>query len=161
MKTHIKKKFRKIVNGYSEGFSTIELLMVLVISGIMAAVALPQFDHVSDIDVYNAARQAKSDIRYAQELAMGKYRETTVNFDPDGNTYTITGIAQPRELPPNSKAIFNVGSNLQFIFNTAGEPVDTSGNLINTVGGQILTISSGGSNEQVTVSNITGTVSIP
>ncbi|MCP4272208.1 MAG: type II secretion system protein [Gammaproteobacteria bacterium] len=147
------------MNGHNEGFSMIELIIVMVITGIMAAIAFPKFGHVSNIDVYNAASHAKSDIRYAQELAMGNFRRTTIAFTSGSNSYTITGVAQPRELPPNSKAVFT--SNLQCIFNSAGEPVDTAGNLITTAGGQTLTISSGGSNEQVTVSNITGTASIP
>jgi prepilin-type N-terminal cleavage/methylation domain len=154
MKINIAKKLRKIVNGHSEGFTMIELIISIVIMGIMAAVALPKFDNISNIDVYNAARQAKSDIRYTQELAMCKYRQTTITFVADSNTYTISGITQPRELPPRSKAIFNAGSaDSVFTFNAAGEPI--------TGGGGTLAISSGGSNEQVTVSNITGTASIP
>ncbi len=86
---------------------------------------------------------------------MCKYRQTTITFVADSKTYTISGITQPRELPPNSKAIFNAGAadDSVFTFNAAGEPI--------TGGGGTLAISSGGSNEQVTVLNNTGTVSIP
>ncbi|MCP3999930.1 MAG: prepilin-type N-terminal cleavage/methylation domain-containing protein [Gammaproteobacteria bacterium] len=145
-------KISKIVNGHVEGFTMIELTMTIVIAGIMAAIALPRFGNISDIDVYNAARQAKSDIRYTQELAMGKYRETTITFTSDGNTYTITGDVQPRRLPTRSKAIFDAGSTLEFIFNAYGEPI--------TGGGGALTISSGGFTKQITVSNITGNMDI-
>ncbi len=147
MKKTVKRKFLDAVNGNAEGFSAIELIMVIVITGIMAAIALPRLS-VSNIDVYSAAKQAKSDIRYTQELAMSKFRETTITFASDGNTYTITGITQPRELPPNSSAIFNAGSTLEFTFNAYGEPI--------TGGDGTLTISSGGSSEQIMVSNITG-----
>ncbi len=159
MKINVGKKLRKIVNGHSEGFSMIELTMAIVIVGIMTAVALPNFDK-SSIDVHNAARQAKSDIRYAQELAMSKYRQTTITFGTDTYTITSSGPTLNKQLPPNSKAEFNVGSIREFTFNSAGEPVDTAGDLI-TGGGEILTISSGGSTEQVTVANVTGKASIP
>jgi prepilin-type N-terminal cleavage/methylation domain-containing protein len=162
MKINVEKKLLKIVNGHSEAFSMIELIIAMVIMGIMGAVAFPKFGNISNIDVYNAARQAKSDIRYTQELAMSKYRQTTITFGADTNTYSITssGPTLNKQLPPKSNAIFDAGSIREFTFNTAGEPVDASGNLI-TGGGEILTISSGGSNEQVIVANITGTASIP
>ncbi len=150
------------MNGHCEGFSMIELIMAMVIMGIMAAVAFPKFGNISSIDVYNAARQAKSDIRYTQELAMSKYRQTTIAFDSTSSnpsTYTITsaGSSETKELPKRSKAIFNaVGTggttDLSFTFNATGEPI---------VGGDgILAISSGGFDEQIMVSNFTGTASI-
>ncbi len=142
------------LNGDKRGFSMIELIMVIVIAGIMSAIALPRLASVSQIDLYNAARQAKSDIRYAQELAMGKYRETTITFGSNLNTYTITssGPTLNKQLPPSSNVIFDAGSTRIFTFNTAGEPI--------TGGGGTLTISSGGSSEQILVSNITGNANI-
>ncbi len=158
MKINIEKKLRKIVNGHNEGFSMIELVMVVVITGIAAAIAFPKFGHVSNIDVYNAASQAKSDIRYAQELAMGNYRNTTIAFASNGNSYTITGVTQPRELPPNSNAIFNaVGSgttSLVYTFNSSGEPDPTDG------AGDTLRISSGNSVKNIFVETITGRAAI-
>lgn len=142
------------LNGDKRGFSTIELIIVIVISGIMMAVALPRLASVNQIDLYNAVRQAKSDIRYTQELAMSKYRITTITFGSNQDTYTITssGPTLNRQLPPSSKAIFDAGSTLVFTFNAAGEPI--------TGGGGTLTISGGGSNEQIMVSNITGNADI-
>ena len=154
MKINVEKKLRKIVNGQTKGFTTVELIMVLVIAGILMATALPRLASVSQIDLYNAARQAKSDIRYSQDLAMSKYRQTTITFGSDSDTYTITssGPTLTRKLPPSSNAIFDAGSTRIFTFNAFGEPI--------TGGGGTLTISSGGSNEQITVSSITGTVNI-
>lgn len=149
-----KMKFSEKINYTKRGFSTIELIMALVIAGIMAAVALPRLASVSQIDLYSAARQAKSDIRYAQELAMSKYRITTITFGSNLDTYTITssGPTLNRQLPQSSNAIFDAGSTLVFIFNAYGEPT--------TGGDGILTISSGGLSEQIEVSNITGNVNI-
>ena len=151
---NVERKLRKIVNGYTEGFSTIELIMVIVIAGITMAIALPKFTAVTEVDLYSAASQVKSDIRYTQELAMSKYRQTTITFGSNTNTYTITssGPTQNKQLPPRSKAIFSAGSTLIFTFNSSGKPI--------TGGGGTLTISSGGSNEQIMVSSITGKANI-
>ncbi len=162
MEIDTKMNLLEKLNGDKRGFSTIELIMALVIAGIMAAVALPRLASVSQIDLYSAARQAKSDIRYTQELAMSKYRKTTITFDSTSSnpsTYTITsaGSSETKELPKRSKAIFNaVGTggttDLFFTFNAYGEPI--------TGGGGTLTISSGGSSESIMVSSVTGNANI-
>ncbi len=151
---NVERKLRKIVNGQIKGFTTIELIMVIVIAGITMAIALPKFTAVTEVDLYSTARQVKSDIRYTQELAMSKYRQTTITFGSNTNTYTITssGPTQNKQLPPRSKAIFSGSSTLIFTFNSSGEPI--------TGGGGTLTISSGGSNEQIMVSSMTGKANI-
>ncbi len=142
------------------GFTLIELIMVIVILGIMSAVAIPKLASVSQIDLYNAARQAKSDIRYTQDLAMSKYRQTTITFGSDSDTYTITssGPTQTKQLPPSSKATFNAeGSgttSLVYIFNSSGEPDSTKG------AGDTLRISSGSSFKDIEVEAITGRAAI-
>ena len=147
-------KFLKKVNGNERGFSMVELIMAVGIAGIMSAIALPRLASVNEIDLYNAARLAKSDIRYTQELAMSKYRKTTITFGSNLDTYTITssGPTLNKQLPTSSNAIFAAGSTLVFTFNAAGEPI--------TGGGGTLTISGGGSSEQIMVSNITGNADI-
>ncbi len=162
MKINVVRKLRKIVNGNVEGFTTIELIMVIVITGIMAAVALPRLTNVSDVDIYTAARQAKSDIRYTQELAMSKYKQTTITFTANSNTYAITssGPTLDKQLPPRSKAKFNaVGSGttgLIYTFNSSGEPDPTNG------AGDKLRISygSGGSYKDIEVEALTGKTTI-
>ncbi len=155
MKINVEKNLRKIVNGQIKGFTTIELIMVIVIAGIAMAVALPRITAVNEVDLYSAARQVKADIFYTQQLAMSHgYIETTITFDSGSDTYTITspGRTQAKQLPPHSKAIFSAGSTLSFTFNAAGEPI---------IGGNgTLTISSGGSTEQIMVYNITGNADI-
>ena len=169
MKINVEKKLRKIVNGNTEGFSMIELVMVLVIAGVSMAIALPKITSVSNIDVYTAARQAKSDIRYTQELAMCKSRDTTITFDSnaltDANTYAITvdpmysATTLDKQLPPRSKSRFgSVGgfNTVVFTFNSAGEPTPGSFGA-----GNALIISSGGVSQQIIVSSVTGTATIP
>ena len=120
----------------------------------MAAVAIPKMGNVSAVDLYTTARQVKSDIRYAQQLAMSKYTKTTITFNGSADTYSITGngiSTTPKFLPPNSRATFN--ATYSFTFESSGDPTATAGW---TVG-----ISSGGNSEQVVVSDITGRATIP
>jgi len=156
MKIDTNMKFSKVVNGNTEGFSTIELIMVVVISGIMMAVALPKLGVVNTIDLESVTRQVKSDIRYTQETAMSKYRKTTIAFASDSNTYNITstGLSESKELPERSKAIFDSTNStaLTFTFNSSGEPV---------VGAEgILRIASAGSYKEIKVENTTGRATV-
>ena len=57
MKVDTDMKFSKEVNGNERGFSMVELIIAVGISGIMMAIALPKLASVSQIDLYNAARQ--------------------------------------------------------------------------------------------------------
>ena len=128
MKINVKRKFQKIVNGRAEGYSLIEVIIVMVMAGIITAIAIPRLTGFSGVDVYSAAKQVKSDIRYTQELAISKFRKTTITFGTDTNTYAITssGPTLNRALPPSSKATFNAiddGTTRQaYTFNSYGEP---------------------------------------
>jgi MSHA pilin protein MshC len=146
------------LNGDKRGFSTIELIMVIVIAGIMMAIALPKLGVVNTIDLESVTRQVKSDIRYTQEIAMSRYKKATITFDSNLDTYTITstGSSESKELPERSKAIFNaVGTgttNLAFTFNSSGEPV--------TGAGGTLRITSEGSYNEIKIENTTGRATI-
>ena len=124
------KKFTALLNR-NAGFTLIEVTMVMVIAGVITAIALPRLTGFSDVDVYSAARQVKADIRYTQELAINNFRETTITFGTDTSTYVISVDDMHswgplnRALPPGSKATFNaVGSGtteLIYTFNSHGE----------------------------------------
>jgi MSHA pilin protein MshC len=163
MKINVKRKFQKIVNGRTEGYSLIELIMVIVMTGIITAVALPRLTGFSGVDAYSAAKQVKADIRYTQELAVSKFRKTTIIFDADTYTYRITSSGTNptllnRALPPSSKATFNAvddgTTGLVYTFNSYGEPDPTEG------ADDILKISTPGSSERIQVEPMTGRVSI-
>ena len=157
---NIEKKLRKIVNGSTEGYSLIEMIMVIVMTGIISAIALPRLTGFSGVDVYSAAKQVKSDIRYTQELAISNFRETTITFGTDTSTYAIisSGTALDRALPPSSKAKFNAigdGTTGQvYTFNSYGEPDPTDG------AGDTLRISSPGGSKDITVIAMTGRAAI-
>ena len=122
-----KKVYQEVTGGHLKGFTTVELIIVVVVAGIMMAIALPKLaDTINSADLYGAARQVKSDIRYTQEAAMSRYRKTTITFNSNSNTYTITasGYSESKELPARSRAIFDSTSTaFIFTFNSSGEPI--------------------------------------
>ncbi len=158
MKNGLKKKFQEIVNRNEKGFTTIELIIVIVIAGIMAAVAIPKMNHISEVDLYTTARQVKSDIRYAQQLAMSKYMTVKITFNGGTDTYDFAdkagnGIGIPQKsLPSGSRALFNVTRS--FDFDSSGDPTPTPS------ASWEVGISTGGRTAVVRVSDITGRATI-
>ncbi len=156
MKTCMKKKIQEAVNRNEKGFTLLELIFIAVIVGILAAVVIPKMNSVSSVDVFASASQVKSDIRFAQQLAMSKFMKTRITFD-DGSDYYFISYANSggtidKFLPPGSRAAF--GADYSYEFNSSGEPTDIGGFGWNIV------ISSGVQTKQVVMSDQTGRATI-
>ncbi len=154
MKSGVKEKFQEVVNINKKGFTILELVFVIVIAGVMAAVALPRLGNVSNVDVYTSARQIKSDIRYTQQMAMSKFKKTTITFDANSDAYHITdsgGTIRDKFLPPSSAAEFNATYSYEFA--SSGVPTATNG--------WSVFITSGVQTKQIDVSEDTGRATIP
>lgn len=61
----------------ARGYSLIELVVVLVVAGILAAIAMPQFNQ-PQIDASWYQEQAKAALRYAQRQAVAQHRTVYV-----------------------------------------------------------------------------------
>ncbi len=152
MKSEVREKFQEVVNVNRKGYTILELIVVIVIAGIMAAVAIPKIGNVSDVDVYTAARIIKSDIRYAQQRAMSKFKTTSIRFDggTDGyEIYTSDGTVSNKQLPSSSGALFD--ATYTIVFDSTGAP-DAAKTVV---------IRSGGQPKSIVVSGATGRASIP
>lgn len=78
------------MKGNSKGFSLIELLVVVVIVGILAAVALPSFiQWRRGLDYKEAARDIASILRDARARAIASNREYRVEFNIGGRQYRL------------------------------------------------------------------------
>ncbi|MCA1924677.1 MAG: prepilin-type N-terminal cleavage/methylation domain-containing protein [Thiobacillus sp.] len=79
--------------GVCRGFTMVELVLVLIVVGVIAAVAAPRMVDRSAFQTHGGAAEIRAALRYAQKLAMAKNREVCVTTNP-------TGLALRFEDPP-------------------------------------------------------------
>jgi prepilin-type N-terminal cleavage/methylation domain-containing protein len=136
----------------SKGFTLIEVILVMVIIGILAATVVPRIDFTisTTASVDGAAYIVASDIRYAQEFAMANRVSKQVNFPANSPTYNFNppNSLDPSGQLPSGVTINAPGYTVQF--NSLGEPI--------AGGGGSVTVSAGGLTKTVTVTNYTGKV---
>lgn len=66
------------------GFSLVELVVVILVLGILAAVAVPVFFDLDDYRERSAYDETAGALRYAQKLAVGSGCEVRVVISPNG-----------------------------------------------------------------------------
>ena len=71
------------------GFTLVEILMVVAILGIAAAMIIPRLTGTGDIQAVSAARLMLADIQYAQNQAIVTQRDITVSVDAAHNGYSL------------------------------------------------------------------------
>jgi len=80
----------------NRGFTLLELMVVIGIFGIMAAVAVPNYlAWLPKYRLNGAARTLSSDLYLARMRSVAENRSFTVTFDVDENSYTIYNDKTP------------------------------------------------------------------
>ena len=129
----------------SQGFTLVELIMVVVLISILAVSVVPKFMDTSAISLQGGAALVVADIRYTQELAMSTHTSKTITFTTNDTYYTVN--SQTMNLPSR----VSISSGATFTFNSLGEP--TAG------GGSSVEIQAGSSTKTITVESYTGRAS--
>ena len=81
-----------------KGFTLIEILSVVVIIGITAAVIVPQVAPRDDMRAASAARSLMGDLLYAQSRAIALGKIHYVQFNTSTNTYQVLDAVSPNNV---------------------------------------------------------------
>ncbi len=161
------------------GFTLIEIIMVIVLLGVMAAVLVVGFSTFYNVKLDGAAAKLAADMRYCQQLAMHRNGTYAVVFEPGASRYTLyylngstlTDIPDPitHTAPARTtygtgdytgislvSASFNGGQELRFT--PKGVPQDSNGNDLSSSGTAVISSSAG--SQTVSVTPDTGLVTV-
>ncbi|MFQ5481813.1 MAG: Tfp pilus assembly protein FimT/FimU [Nitrospinaceae bacterium] len=159
------KKGGGVRPGQAGGFTLIELISVMLMLGIVAALAVPTFNTAS-IDVETAAQAVRADIRFTQQLAVGRNPAAAgdigITFTPGATSYTVpdpSGIFNTTRNLPNNVTVSSVTipgapTANALSFNRYGEPEITLG------AQAVIQIQAGGQTKTLTVQQFTGRVTL-
>lgn len=149
------------------GFTLIELIMVIVLLGILAAYAAPRIFNRSDFDARGMHDMTMAYLRYAQKTAIAQRRTVCLTLSSGGislqvsNAANTYGCASATALNgPDGKAALAVSGvsystvPSSFSFDGLGQPVNSSGTALASA--QTFVVS--GSGRTVTVEAGTGYV---
>lgn len=146
---------------HGHGFSLVELITVLVVVGVLAAVAVPRLSDTQVYDQLGLYNNTRAILRYAQKSAVATRRVVCVTFTLAGTAPSVTltiaptagtficgannlsgpGGENPYTITAASSATYSpLPTN--FNFDALGRPVDNTGSLLPT---QTITVAGGAS----------------
>ena len=157
------------VFGAGRGFTLVELVMVLVVMGVLAAVAMPKILNISGFDARGFHDQSLAYLRYAQKTAVAQRRTVCVAFTTTSITLTmasasgVSNCSTPATLvgpQGESPVVLNAKTGVAytatptaFNFDSLGQPITTGGSAQATQTFQV-----SGIGDSITVETTTGYV---
>jgi Tfp pilus assembly protein PilE len=107
----------------SNGFTVIELIMIVAIIGVLCIMSIPRIGSFGKNQAHIAARRIVADMRYTRRLAITNAQDYTVEFSPSGGPYTeyciLKGAAQVGETRQIPTGVTCSGTE-QFTFESLG-----------------------------------------
>ena len=132
---------------HTTGFTLIELIIVMVITGVLAATAVPRFFDKSTFETRGFADETTAALRYAQKAAIAQRRTVCATFTNSSLTLTIASAANaitcntnlnspaggsPFTVTPRSSGITYTTTPSAFYYNALGQA--SSGQTITITG---------------------------
>jgi general secretion pathway protein H len=153
---------------FENGFTLVELLIVVVIISIAAMISIPIMSSGGNMQIRSAANMIVADLEYAKSIAITRQEDFSVSFDSNNDCYEVqdaNGVVilhpvskRPYRIDfPNDQQLSRVGidvPSLTVTFDSLGSP--SSGGVVNLS----LKGSGGGTITQVMIEPVTGFVSI-
>ena len=126
------------------GFSLVELIVILIMVGVLAVIAIPRFTGVASFNAMGFTDRVMASLRYAQKQAIAKRRNVCVNVNVAGTSVTftyanvagsaaacgtaLTGPAgeNPYVVTPERTGAVVTPAPLVFGFDALGRPINTA-----------------------------------
>jgi prepilin-type N-terminal cleavage/methylation domain-containing protein len=153
----------------SGGFTMIEIVIVIVVIGIAAMLAIPMMSSAASLQIRSAANMLAADLEYAKSMAISRGQNYSVIFNKDTDSYTIVGPdGNPIEHPVKKGSSYVVsfqnesrlsrvditsatfGTDQTVVFDCLGSP-DSGGSVV---------LQADGTTKTVMVEPVTGFISI-
>ena len=80
-------------NSRFSGFTLVEIIVVVVILGVIAAMVIPSLIDTGDMQVISAARTVASDLQYAQNEAITSQAPVTISFRATSESYDLSNAS--------------------------------------------------------------------
>lgn len=171
-------KFEIPTEGGCNGFTIIEILIVVVLIGIMAMMAIPTMSSAGSIQIRAAANMIAADLEYAKSMAISRGQNYSVVFDENAESYSIKkdDSVIPHPVKKGFDYIINFRSDSRLnrvdivdadfdadpsqtiTFDYLGSPYSGSGP--SPLNSGIITLEAGGITKRVRIEPVTGYISI-